>query len=1312
MYSLRLKELGAGWITFTTGTQEIFFTAAGVSPTRLAAQFDALYYVSRAYSFDAVVTSYWMDASGAVVATREAPPQRLRIPIVNEHRSPFGLGWSMPGLARLYDQGDGVYITTGDGTGLWFAKNASGKYDAPEGSTLRVERVSNGALNWTLTTLDQQNNSGFDAAGRMISATINHVETRFDYNSDGSLASITDPVGKVTTFGYTGNGALAWIQDPTGRRTSTASSGASVWQFYEPDGQLGLDIDYNGGVLLGYWDRNTKRANGAQARWQYDYDGHGLLGAVTSPQVSFAKDSTTRLVTRYQPLQSVVLPAPGRGSRTNPAPALPSAAVRSTITDHRGNTTRIALDRFGQPTRVEAPLGQTSVIERKTWGPPERMISARGDTTDFGYDQRRDLVTITHRSSGQVDSISYSDDHRVTRIAGGRLTVWNEYESYFDSWGQPIGLGPVIATGAGSGSQYFEWVDGRSRPARIYGPGGHQEFAYGSTGFRNTESITAANGARTTYRYDSFGRPEWVIGAHRDSMRTEYDVLNRPVRVTDPAGGITRYDYSVPGQTVITDPLGQQYTTMHNALGWVTSSTDPRGRTERFDYDRFGNLVTYTNRRGQKISFGYDTFGRVIWRDADSQRTSYNYADDGSWVAASNLESRADTVRTYQPDRTQQGSVFTDQITLRGNRTYVLRTTTDRKGSRTLVQSLDGSGYSVDYGYKTSDESYRLTSIGNLAGGRTTLTYDDAQWLTKVGLANGDTLFSDSRAIRYKRFVLDQALGTSVERDVTHRVVKRHNFSGELSRSFSLNAMGRLTAQADSASETETRCDEDPYNGQEYCWQNSWMVPVSAQAYAYDAVGNRTDRGAAVLTGNRLDRFDGFALTYDDDGNLLSKTGNGLVQTFTWNSLGQLDSVITNGRTATYGYDGWGRRVRKTVEGVTTRYVYDGDHIAMELDAAGTTVLAQYSYYPGVDQPHTMKRLGSVYYFLSDGQNVVGLVDSSGNLVNEYHYTPWGTTESARESVATPFRYAGREYDAESGLYFNRARYYDPVLGRFISEDPIGLAGGINPYAYAGNDPINNTDPSGLCSRVIPGAGKILNFRGEMFGLLIQPDTPCEEEQLAWNAFWQSRWGWGGISDPVDEWTYWHDLEQSRQQAFKIELMRGAVGSITPTPCEVCVGVGRRLAPAVPLLGAATMGVLFAAPLGEAALLFEVGQLIRFGRAGQFARSYQFYEVLFQAEVTGRTRAAHRGIANRALADALKADDVFARGLNRELGHDVLRYMQSGRGALRNPFGTTWHHPADKSGVVQLLWVSEHTEPLLQAILHPGGRGGFSIYRF
>ncbi len=133
--------------------------------------------------------------------------------------------------------------------------------------------------------------------------------------------------------------------------------------------------------------------------------------------------------------------------------------------------------------------------------------------------------------------------------------------------------------------------------------------------------------------------------------------------------------------------------------------------------------------------------------------------------------------------------------------------------------------------------------------------------------------------------------------------------------------------------------------------------------------------------------------------------------------------------------------MRKSTPAGTTRYVYDGDQIALELNEAGDMV-AEYSYYPGVDHPHTLRRGGQVYYYLSDGPgHIVGLLDAAGTLVNEYRYTPFGELEVVRETVPQPFRYTGREWDAESGLYYYRARYYDPGLGRFLSENLIGRPG-------------------------------------------------------------------------------------------------------------------------------------------------------------------------------------------------------------------------------------------------------------------------------
>jgi RHS repeat-associated protein len=242
------------------------------------------------------------------------------------------------------------------------------------------------------------------------------------------------------------------------------------------------------------------------------------------------------------------------------------------------------------------------------------------------------------------------------------------------------------------------------------------------------------------------------------------------------------------------------------------------------------------------------------------------------------------------------------------------------------------------------------------------------------------------------------------------------------------------------------------------------------RTYGYDALGNPTGTGIAVDSANRLLTAHGYTFDYDNDGNLIRKykTTNTweFDQYFWWNSIGELDSVWTtrSGVTtkARYGYDGFGRRVRRDVDGQVTRYLYRGEHIAAELDGSGL-LTRHYTYYPGVDHPHSVElATGEVFFYMTDGQgHVTGLVEDDATVEAIFQYSPHGEITATGATGIERFRFAGREYDSESGLYFNRLRYYDPQIGRFISEDPIGLAGGINPYVYATNDPINFRDALG-----------------------------------------------------------------------------------------------------------------------------------------------------------------------------------------------------------------------------------------------------------
>jgi len=224
---------------------------------------------------------------------------------------------------------------------------------------------------------------------------------------------------------------------------------------------------------------------------------------------------------------------------------------------------------------------------------------------------------------------------------------------------------------------------------------------------------------------------------------------------------------------------------------------------------------------------------------------------------------------------------------------------------------------------------------------------------------------------------------------------------------------------------------------------------------------------------NRLLEDDTFTYTYDANGNLETKTEKATsdVTTYTWDAQDQLIQItFPDSTTATYKYDGLGRRIEKNVNGTITRYVYDGEDILLEYGESApgvNTFVARYNHGDQTDQPLAVKRagLGFFYYHADHQGSIVNLTNSSGMVANAYVYDSYGRTLTVFESAPQPFTYTGRERDAESGLYYYRARYYDPQTGRFLSEDPLGLgAGDQNFYRYVFNNPVNLIDPSGLFS--------------------------------------------------------------------------------------------------------------------------------------------------------------------------------------------------------------------------------------------------------
>lgn len=221
---------------------------------------------------------------------------------------------------------------------------------------------------------------------------------------------------------------------------------------------------------------------------------------------------------------------------------------------------------------------------------------------------------------------------------------------------------------------------------------------------------------------------------------------------------------------------------------------------------------------------------------------------------------------------------------------------------------------------------------------------------------------------------------------------------------------------------------------------------------AYDAVGTSNYDAE-----NRQLGFGARTMTYDNNGNLATLTMGVDTTQYTWDQRNRLSGITATGLAASFVYDGLGRRTSKTINASTAQFLYDGVDVLRET-IDGTPV--HYLRSLEIDEPFS--RGGTEYYLLDALGSAVALTDGSGAVTTSYSYEPFGRTEATGTASGNPFQYTGRENDG-TGLYYFRARYYQPVLARFVTEDPIALVGvDINLYGFVGESPLNFVDRLGL----------------------------------------------------------------------------------------------------------------------------------------------------------------------------------------------------------------------------------------------------------
>jgi RHS repeat-associated protein len=1076
--SLRLLRPNQQWVTFTNGQQELFF-AGGGGTVRLVAQFEASDMVTGAHNFTAVVTSYWPGN------TRQSSTP-IRVMIINESASPLGSGWAFAGVQRTYVQpGDGVVITDGSGSAAFFAGSCAGSAGA---CTFAPPAGEFSTLTWDGYLYVRRYPDGAQLYFRP-DGTLAHTTDRFqNYTvytySGGKLTQIMDAVAQSTIIGYEDGsgggkvGTLRYIATPGGRTAWFGVDAANdLLNMVDVDGTFFGTANYSGHRLGNFRDRRG-------GDWTFTYNADGTLASAQAPTVNVSTGATRPTGTLSGP-STRIFAAIAQGYGTSGSPVARYIDLRATITNPRGHATHYTINHWGAPTYVARPAPSVGLSFEydATTGQLIRSVEGSG-VRDVRYTWNGPRLTkVWDVATGQTVNASYETTYnQPDRIWGNVVEQWFYYDA--TKTGKPL---VSSRSGISNAPLTTYSVDSRGRTWKVVDPAGHSEtIAFEPGGLQNTASTTRPGFRTTTFRRDGFGRVVRVFNADGSKDSTVYDALNRQRESIDGATRRTRYDFDGHFLRSVTDPKGQTYSFSRNALGWIDQESRPGSLPLVYRYDPNGNVVSTTNRRGQTVAYMYNALDQDTLRIAPGDTARYSYVTYYSpslgiagYVVGKNAAS-TDTIFFDSQGRVKRTT------TVRGPNWYSLAFSYNYGADpaspphgtlwkRDATSNRWSGTKTIAYGYNAVGAVHSIFAFGQ----HTTRTLNNENLTSRINYPNGlvnefrTTSTHDTYSSTFLGTGSAQAntqLGVQAKLDGGERVQEWRRAVGDSLRGFQYGFERWLTHRHIFAPGQHT-CSFDV----DFGYTCSSFEPLShSEPFAYDDAGTLMNGVTQLDPGNRVRIASGVSYDYDADGNVVRKVA-GDNQTLVWDALGQLVQVTASGYVSNveFKYDAFGRRVSKyVVSGIpsgpyTTGYVYEGDNLFMEVNASGTPY-AEYSNWPGIDNPHSVIRYGQQYYFAWDpvSGSVRGLTRASDKWPMSYYgYTPYGQNQGGHEnSGGNPIQFQGRPLDTETGFYYFRARFYDPQVGRFLSEDPIGIRGGTNLYSFAGNDPVNGSDPYGLVS--------------------------------------------------------------------------------------------------------------------------------------------------------------------------------------------------------------------------------------------------------
>ncbi len=842
----------------------------------------------------------------------------------------------------------------------------------------------------------------YDLAGNLTSTTdaMGGVIAS-TYDSAGNKLSQVDPMGRVTTWTYNNLREATSVTDALGRTTTMT---------YDTAGNLVSSTNPNARVTTWSYNPNGTVATSTDARGKTTQFGYDAVGRLVS---STDADGRTMSMT------------------------LNAVGVAVAQTNAAGNTTTATVDAVGRVLTTTDPLGRTTQMAYHTAGNVAAITDASGQATSYAFDVAGQLTSTTN-ALGKVSRFTYAPTGSLATIKdANNHTSTNAYNA----------LGQLVST-------------------------------------------TDPTGRITRYAYDLLGRQLSTTLPSGARSSLTYDAADQVTSSTDAKGAVTAFTYNLNGQLLtVVDPLGRTTSNAYNADGLLSTRTLPDGSTETYAYDAVGQVTAFTNADGKVATYLYSNTGRVTSKtEPGGLVTSYAYDAAGR-----------PSVHTL-PDGTTLTPAFDDASQL-------VRLRYSTAGSTDTTYTYDALGQPLTMTDATGTSSFaydaigRLTSESNGAGASTGYGYDNVGQLTSI-------TYPGARSVNYAydeagqlASLTDWSNKTTTFGWTTNGQLANQVDPNGVSQANSYDAAGRLTSLATSTSQGALATFGYTYDaaGQVTSTQTTVGGNSVDTSYGYDALSQlasvaTTPSGGATST----------SAAAASSAGLLTTTPNGA--TLSYGAAQQVTSLVPAvGPVVTFGYDDRGSRISSTVAATeaepsaTTSYAYAPSgalasvttptaSIAYTSDARG---LRQSRTVDGATDEFTWSSVGGLPLLLDDGDHSyvygpsstpIAQVDDSTGVIEYLHADLLGTprllTDAAGAVVGSvsfdafgnratytgtqsAFGFTGNWTDPDTGLLYLRARDYDPATGQFLTVDPA-VDATRQPYAYAGNNPISRTDPTGL----------------------------------------------------------------------------------------------------------------------------------------------------------------------------------------------------------------------------------------------------------